>query len=230
MKRTHAMKKTLFATCAAAALVFVGAGRVAADPISYGYSWNVNSSVSAGAGSVTFSNGDNSTSNGSTNTVAAYLKTMSTASMSSPDIVSGSYTAAITLTDLNTAGHPSATLTFTGMLNGTLTAQTSVTSTSITGVSDGMGFHAGQTFDAVLVGSTLFDVSFAGYAPPGSPKAGTQGALSFNISASLASPGGDPHPTGGGSTPEPSTMLLGGIGAALSGLAAWRRRRAQVVA
>jgi hypothetical protein len=219
------MNRPFFVTCAAAALMFVGAARVAADPISYSYSWNVTSAVSAGTGSIMFTNGGASTSNGDTNTVAAYLKTASTASSASPNVVSGTYTAAITLTDLNAPGSLPATLTFSGTLAGTLTAKTAVTSTSITGVTDAGGFHAGQTCDNVLVGGTLFNVSFAGYLPPGSPAEGTSGGIGFNISAIPVSPGGDPHPTGNPSAPEPSTMLLGGLGAALSGLAAWRRRR-----
>ena len=97
-----------------------------------------------------------------------------------PTPASGSnYSLSVMLTDSNGSG--TGTITFTGDLQGQLTHDSSNLTNTITGVTDGTGTHAGQTFGIVTFDGTQYTVSYNGFAAPGPEAAHNVGSLSFHI-------------------------------------------------
>ena len=69
--------------------------------------------------------------------------------------------------------------------------------------------------------SSGFTVSLIAYTPPGPPDQSNAGSISAHVSVTT---------TQTADLPEPSTMLLSGLGLTFLGGAAWRKRRAKVSA
>ncbi len=193
-----------------------------ASPFQYTYNWSASPiAIAAGTGGVTLTDEPAISTSQPTDTAATNITVFSAASSSSPDVIptpaSGSnYTLAVTLTDSQGTG--SGTITFTGLLLGQLTHDSSNLTNTITGVTDRSGTHAGQTFGSILLDSTQYIVSYNGFAAPGPEAQHNQGAISFHIAYSVAESGG---PT----APEPSSMVLGCLGLAFLGAVVYRARR-----
>jgi hypothetical protein len=131
------------------------------------------------------------------------------------------YTESLTLTD--DASHQSGTLAFTGLFNGTLTpTQANITNT-----------FTGKTTQTLLLGGHLYTVHLDQYIPPTPATAGSFGAditVTTNSGTGGGGNGGGSGSGGGGSggdhhAPEPSSMILAGIGLASCGVAHWKRTR-----
>jgi hypothetical protein len=75
-----------------------------------------------------------------------------------------------------------------------------------------------QSFSQVL-GHNEYDVSFYSYTPPGPPGSGNKGSIADKVTVRNV----DIQ-----KAPEPSTMLLAGLGASFMSFSAWRKRRKQV--
>jgi hypothetical protein len=72
-----------------------------------------------------------------------------------------------------------------------------------------------QSFTQVL-GGNEYTVSFSAYTPPPPSGASLKGSIAYTVEV---------RPVDIQKAPEPSTMLLAGLGASFMGLGAWRKRR-----
>jgi hypothetical protein len=215
------MKRSLSLFAATVALTLTATTRSNAD-FSYTYNWSANPiNINAGAGGVSFTSNDGGTSTTETDTIAANVSVFSAANAANADAIptpggGSNYSLAVTLTDSNGAG--SGTITFTGLLLGKLTHDSSNLTNAITGVTDEAGSHPGQTFGVGTVDGTQYVVSYNGFAAPGPEAQHNQGAISFHI-------GFEPGVDDGPSSPEPSSMVLGCLGLTFLGGAFYRARR-----
>jgi hypothetical protein len=143
--------------------------------------------------------------------VATELRTVSSASAAHPDIfVNRPYSLTLTITDNH---HHSLLppITFTGVLNGTLSHNSA---------------HLTNTFTSPQT-QTFFNgnliVTIGPLTPPGPPGHHRMG----NIEAEIIVKGPLPPPVS--NLPEPSTLALSSLGGVLLGLKAWRKRRRRAV-
>jgi hypothetical protein len=202
----------------AALAVFILASPSRADLIQWGFSWTNTPSLTAdsGMGGVSFSNQAAIPAAGNTSVVATNLTLVSTAPAAHPDTFNnaGTYTLTLRLTDA--ASTQSGTLSWTGKLGGSFSMNSAaVTNTFLSPIT--------QELD---LGTNAYTVTIGGYLPPGPPGTQNPGAIGATVEVSSLIPGGDPG-TSGGPSPEPSSLLLCGLGAAGCALAGWRRRRAR---
>jgi hypothetical protein len=170
---------------------------------------------SPGTGGVSFTNEPARDVTGSSDVVATNLRVFSSALPTSPDKFNsgGAYSVVLVVTDK--ASGDSAVLTFTGKLGGMFSASNSNVTNAFTG----------QTTQTVTLGNFDYTVSFPPnfYSPPGPPLASNSGSISAHVAVS-------PAGIGPATVPEPSTMVLSGLGLALMGAAGWRKRRQTVAA
>jgi len=218
------MKRSLSLFTAALALALTATTQSQATPFSYTYNWAASPiAIPAGTGGVTLTNGTPITTSLETDTAATNLTVFSAAATGSPDVIvppppgGSNYSLAVTLTD--SAGAGTGTITFTGLLLGQLTHDSSTLTNSITSSTDDTGTHAGQTFGSVTFDGTQYTVSYNGFAAPGPEAQHNVGSLSFHISFAPAI-GGGPSPS-----PEPSSMVLGCLGLSFLGGVVLRARR-----
>jgi hypothetical protein len=215
------MKRFLAAQAAAATLVLLAATCVQAGPLpsqvqwSYNFtpgSYSVSADTNPSAG-VSFTNEPTKSAVGNSDVVATNLRIFgSTASPSTPDTLTthGAYTISLLLGTSANGPALSGTLTFTGKLGGTF-------SSASANVSNMFGPNSTQQ---LTLGNYTFTVALIAYTPPGPANQLNAGSISAHVTVANASI----HTTGGG-TPEPSTMLLSGLGLTFLGGAAWRKRR-----
>jgi hypothetical protein len=222
------MKRLLTAPAAAIAVMLaLGAGgaKAAAIPPS-SVAWNYNFSPGAPAitadgnssAGVTFTNEPTKVAVGSSDLVASNLRVFSSATSAAPDVLTsgGAYSLNLQLS-LNDNGTPiTKTLTFTGKLSGTLSAES-------VNLVNKFGPHKKQSVD---LGQYHFTVELIAATMPGPPDQTNAGSIAAHVTVSAGSGGGgDPQPA---QLPEPSTMLLSSLGLSFLGGAAWRKRRAKV--
>jgi len=205
------MNRSLLASAWAMALTVLASSPVKADPIAWGFDWSATpGAVTAGTGKVNLSNEPPHLAFDNSTVVATNLKTFSTASPLTPDkfgSMDGYYLLTLHLTDV--ASSKSGFLYFFGKLGGSFSmSNANVTNTTLSNPNQ-----------QLTLGGTTFLVSLNSYTPPGPPNQGNLGS----IGAFIQVVGGNGHIAD--KAPEPSTMLLAGLGAGLGGLAAWRRRR-----
>jgi hypothetical protein len=206
---------------------FVSAGTPGAVQVSPGVFVNQVSAIatdSPGTGGISFTNEPQKDVTGASDIVATNLKVFSSADPTSPDKLStnGAYSFALVLTDKATG--QTAQLTFTGKLGGTFSAGNSNVTNQFTGPTVMVNGQpvVGQT---VTLGAFNYTVTFPSnyYSPPGPPLASNSGSISAHVSIT-------PAGIHVGSTPEPSTLVLSGLGLALTGFAGWRKRRQALAA
>jgi hypothetical protein len=193
---------------AAVALTSLLAPLAHADPTPWSFDWSqsTNSVTAGGAGTggvFLTTPPANSKAAGSSDIIAENLSTFSSATDADPDVFNGQgYILKLVLTDL--ASGQVGMFTFTGKLFGTLTA----TSATIT-----------NAFDAPLtaskaIGGNVYTVTIGPFSPPGSPNATNKGSIGAQVEVEPV----DPVQR----TPEPSGLVLAGLGAAF---VSWRRLR-----
>src|SRR5581483_8755409 len=110
------------------------------------------------------------------------------------------------------------TLTFSGVFSGELSARSANIKNSF----------SGETTRTVTLGGNTYQVSLSNdlYSPPGPPGISNAGSISAHVEVTPASDDTGGGPGGGPSdTPEPSTMLLSGLGLSVLGAASWRRQQ-----
>jgi hypothetical protein len=145
---------------------------------------------------------------GPSDVVATNIRMFSSAPRTTPDaITNGSYSLTLNLVD--SASGESGSVTFTGMLNGTF----STTSANVTNA------FTGPTSQQLTLGGHLYTITIGPYAPPGPPGAANAGTISAHVDV------GDSGGGSGGDSPEPSTLVLSGLGLSFLGVASWRKRR-----
>lgn len=214
-------RSTLFFTAALVAMISLG-GSVRADVIQWQYAWQSSPvAVAAGTGGIAFTSTSPSQTNplglsaaGNSDIVATNLYVFSTASPTTPDNLGAgaAYSLTLTLTD-SASGQSSSNagnFTFTGLLTGTFSASNSNITNTFTS----------PTTESMVLGGNTYTVTIGPFSPPGPPS-------TTNITGSIAAyvqvtPGSG---TGVQDVPEPSTMLLAGLGLSFLGGAAWRKRR-----
>jgi len=194
---------------AAGAFLFVCAlacpASARADLIPWTYSWSPSSSTVAatsGPGGITLTNEPLVAAQGDSDVVATSLRTFA----SGPSVFSAAaYSLTMQLTD--TLSGQSGTLTFTGAFSGTLSSGSSKITNAFTGL----------TTQTLTLGGNTYTVTLDQYLHPGSPTASNPGGIGGSVTVVGDSVG---HPS---SVPEPSSLLLAGLGC--SGLLALRFRR-----
>jgi hypothetical protein len=216
------MKRSLSLFAAALALALTATAQSQAD-FSYSYNWAASPiAIAAGTGGVTLTDESPVTTTKETDTAATNISVFSAAPSTSPDIIptpagGSNYSLTVKLTDSNGTG--SGTISFTGLMLGELTHDSSNLTNTITSATDGSGTHAGQTFGSVTFDNTTYTVSYNGFAAPGPEAQHNVGSISFHIA--LAPVIGSPPPT----APEPSSMVLGCLGLSFLGGVVLRARR-----
>jgi hypothetical protein len=212
------MKRLLTAHVAAATLVLImgtsaRAGLVAASKVQWSYNFTpaasaVYADTNSSAG-VSFTNEPTKSAVGDSDVVMTNMRVFSTADPNKPDALThnGSYKISLTLGTSANGSPMSGTLTFMGKLTGTFSAASA-------NVSNMFGSNTTQT---LTLGNYLFTVSLTAYTPAGPPDQVNAGSISAHVAIS-----GIHVATG---SPEPSSMLLAGLGLSFMGGAAWRKRR-----
>ncbi len=145
---------------------------------------------------------------GSSDVVATNISVFSNAPRGNPDVFGPNSTNAFTLTMklTDTASGEFANLVFGGRFTGTLSAQSADLDVTWTG----------QSNYVVELGNSEYTVDIGPYSPPGPPTADNKGSIAAHVEV---------RPLDVVKVPEPSTLVLSGIGMSLVGLASWRKRR-----
>jgi hypothetical protein len=191
-----------------------------ADPVGWIYSWSPTSStISAdtlsasmtSANYVTLSSEATQNAFGNSFVVASNITLTSPADPNSPATLNtnGAYHLNMFLKDATSL--QSTTLSFTGKLSGDFSS---------------MSANLGNVFmppvsETVSLGANTYTVTLDSFVAPGPPGSTISGAIGAYVSVTAGT--GNPHPTS--VSPEPSSLLLCGLGAAGFALTSWRRRR-----
>lgn len=183
-----------------------------ADLIPWAYSWSRSPTDilanAPGTGYIALTDEKQGTAVGSSDIVATNLKTVSTATAANPDVFTAkSYALTLTLTDL-TSG-TSGTLTFNGLINGTLSSANSNLSNSFTG----------QTTQQLVLGNSIYTTIIGAYTPPGPPDSNNLGSIGAHADVTVSHVIVE-------SVPEPGTLALSLLGLAAVGAGRrWLPRR-----
>jgi hypothetical protein len=140
--------------------------------------------------------------------LATELRTVSSASANHPDtFVNRPYSLTLTITDSHNHSLLPSPITFSGVLNGTLSHDSAQLSNTFTSPQT-------QTF---FSGNLI--VTIGPYSPPGPPGHNRTGSIKAEVDVK------GPLPPPASNVPVPSTLALSSLGAVLLGWKAWRMRR-----
>ncbi|MFQ3593971.1 MAG: PEP-CTERM sorting domain-containing protein [Gemmataceae bacterium] len=188
--------------------LLIGSGSARADLIPWMYNWTSSPDQvmadAPGTGYISLTDEPNRLAVGSSDIVATNLRTFSTATTANPDrFTNKPYSLGLMLYDLESG--QSTVVTFAGVLNGQLTAQSSNISNSFTGL----------TTHSVVLGSNRYTATITSYTPPGPPGATNPGAIGATATVTVEAMIPE--------VPEPGTLTLLGVGVGLVGWCRWRR-------
>jgi hypothetical protein len=194
------------------ALILVSAPAARADWIPWTYSWsnspqNILADSPAGGGRISLTDEATRSVIGNSDIVATNLRTYSSAPPSAPDTFTNKpYTLTLNLTD-STSGQ-TGTAVFSGVFNGTLTAQSSnITNTFM-----------GPTTAVLDLGDNRYTVTLNAYTPPGPEGSANAGGIGAHATVTVE----NVHIA---QTPEPGTLALAAFGVPLFALRRLRRRK-----
>lgn len=204
------MKRSTTLLAAFATLLFTVAAQAAGGE--WGYSVDrdrpaVEADV-PGTGGITMTNELFRTARGDSDIVMTALNTFSSATFDKPDtFTNAQYALTLTLTDM--ASGVTGSLVWTGQFNGILSRSFATISNEFTGLQE----------QSIKLGDNIFRVVIGPYVPPPIPGASNNGSIGARVYVT--------EDNGGGTidTPEPSTMILAGLGASFLGLGSLRKRR-----
>jgi hypothetical protein len=194
------------------ALMLAFVPKVNADLIPWAYSWSGSPTDilanAPGTGYITLTDEKVNTAIGNSDIVATNLKTVSTATAANPDVFTAkSYALTLTLTDLNSA--TTGTMTFTGLISGTLSSVNSNLTNSFTG----------QTTQELVLGNSVYTTTIDAYTPPGPPGSSNLGSIGALATVTVSQIKVE-------SLPEPGTLVLSLLGIATVGAGRrWLSRR-----
>jgi hypothetical protein len=217
----------------ALALVLLAGAHARADFVDYSYNWSrtpASGVLAAGTGGVTLTDEPGPVPAGSsTDVVATELRTFSSATDQKPDkLTHAGYTLTVSITDTNSGAMGS--WTFNGELNGTFSKKSSnVMNTFLqNGVPVLSLSHVLVLGDAVH-GFNTYTIVLDEYVHPGNPSSSNPGSIGGHIDVTAGGEGGHtgPPPPPSVGSPEPSTLLLSGLGLSGLGCVSWRRWRRQ---
>jgi hypothetical protein len=231
------MKRSLLLVASTAGLLCLAAGPASAQmtpQIQWSYNFTPTQSFvaadSPGTGTVTFTNEPGHNATNSSDVVVTNLRVSSTAPSTTPDtLTNAGYGFALQLKD-TASGATSSTLLLNGQLGGSFSSSNSNVTNTFTAATLGSGWTTGTngsgqtTYSWTAPGTVgnpngnVYTVNLTGYTPPGPPTAANAGSISAHVDVGL----GTGHTS---STPEPSTLVLSGLGLAFAGAASWRKRR-----
>jgi hypothetical protein len=169
-------------------------------------------------GGVNLTNEPTKFATGSSDVVVTNIRAFSAALPTSPDTFgpsSGNWSEGLVLTDV--ASGQSSNLTFTGKFNGAISGGDP---THNIGGNSNITTTLDPQTQSVTLGNNTYTVSLTSYTPPGPPGASNGGSISAHVTVTTSGSG-----IGIAAVPEPSSMVLSGLGLSLAGLAAWRKRR-----
>jgi len=126
----------------------------------------------------------------------------------------GNVSFVLKLTDIN-SGLPPVLFTFTGTFNTTDLLDPSTASSES---SDLQFTPTGVQNVTQVIGQNEYTIKYKSYTPPGPPGSTTKGSIAYRVTVRNL----DIQ-----KAPEPSTMLLAGLGASFMSFSAWRKRRKQ---
>ena len=203
------MKTSTATRCGTVLAVLLLTGTAArADLVHWSYSWSrsPNDVLSDnGASKIALTDEGVQHVIGNSDIVATNLHTYSTTSDSTPDkFTNKAFTLTLHLTDQ--ASSTSGSVDLTGVFNGTLSAHGANITMKSTGV----------TTQSLILGNYKYTVSLNSFTPPGPPSASNAGSIGAHVSVTIE--------LLGQGLPEPSSLILAGLGVALLGLARNRRR------
>jgi hypothetical protein len=158
---------------------------------------------------------------GSSDVVVTNIKAFSLATSQVGFGSGGNYAIGLALTDA--ASGANAALVFNGKFGGTLSGtNANVTNTFLGGTVtiNGSTIHfTGTNVPTFALGNYNYNVSLTGYVPPGPPNASNAGSMSAHINVTNG------NVTTATVSPEPSALVLSGLGLSFAGLVTWRKRR-----
>jgi PEP-CTERM motif len=187
-----------------------------ADFVPWSYNWEPSTLAikagGAGTGGLNMTDEPLKHADGTSDIVVTNLRAFSSAARSTPDIFNH---AAVSFTLLlkDELSNKSATLTFNGFFNGTISA----TSSNV------VFTPTAPLTQTVKLGTNTYTINLGNYSPPGPPDASNAGSISAHVGVNeiIVTGGGG----GNNNAPEPSTLLLSCLGLAGTGLAGWRQWR-----
>jgi hypothetical protein len=192
----------------AALVVLSACSQARADFIGWSYSWTRSPSVVSADGNGTgkiFLTPTSGHAMGTSDIGAVSITTASSATATNPDTFTNkSYSLTVNLTD--DASHATGSLTFAGSLNGTVSA----TSTNLTTT------FGSPLVQSMVLGMNSYTVSLN--LPPG--PSSTLGGIGAHVVVG---------PTQVKNTPEPTSLVLAGLGAPALALGVWWKRRRTAV-
>jgi hypothetical protein len=181
-----------------------------ADAITWMYNWSRSPSEihadAPGTGYITLTDESTKTAVGDSNIVATNLKTYSTATIDNKDTFTAKqYTLTLNLVDVSSTA--SASLSFTGQIDGWLSAHSSFLQNTF----------VGPITKSVVLGDSLYTVTITGYTPPGIPGSVNSGSISAKATVTVEAIVAQ--------VPEPATLTLSCAGLAVLVVARRRRQR-----
>ncbi|NBO90866.1 MAG: PEP-CTERM sorting domain-containing protein [Planctomycetia bacterium] len=208
----------IMATATALSVTVAQAAPLPTDQVQWQYNWTPGtpsvSSNNSPVGVVTFTNELPTFATGSSDIVATNLRVASTLPATTPNVLTtnGAYSMGLTISMFENGTLHTGSHTFTGKLSGTFSSEASNVKNS---------FDPGSgSFVVFQLGSYDFTVRMDAYTPPGPPSAVQTGSISAHVEVSLRD-----TPPVVTETPEPGTMVLGGLALTCIGGVAWRKRR-----
>jgi hypothetical protein len=188
------------------ALLLAGVSTAHAGPIPWTYNWSRSPSQvhadAPGTGYISLTDEKLVPTAGDSDIVATNIQTHSTATPQNPDVfTNAAYTVSLLITDGDSG--KTGTLTFHGVLNGTISKhQSNIRNTFV-----------GATEQMVVIGNHLYKVGNWSYTQPGPPDSANSGTISAHAEVTVQT------------LPEPGTLVLSGGGIVLLILGGRARRR-----